>query len=97
MKTPLVYLVVIFMVIGCAGSGKMAKPSDSVPAPKKFDLGEFHFKWAVMFPLEIFVGTLTGTLFMNPEQIEQLTLGMERLQEQKATKKSHDLRDSWQK
>lgn len=100
MKTLLAYLVVIFMVMGCAGTQKMTKPSDSVPAPKKFDLGELHFRWVVMFPLEVFVGTFTGALFMSPEQIEQLSLGMERLQrlkKEKREKKGHDLRDWWQK
>jgi hypothetical protein len=59
------------MVAGCAGAAKMAKPSDSVQAPKKFDLGEFYFKWVILFPLEIIVGIPSGTLFMTREEVHR--------------------------
>lgn len=85
------------MVIGCAGAQKMTKPLDTMPTPKKFDLGELHFKWIVAFPLEIFIGTLTGTLFMTPKQIEQMALGMERLQKKKGeeSRKFQDKNKDW--
>lgn len=97
MRTILVYLVVIFMVLGCAGSQKMAKPSESLTAPKKFDLGEFHFKWLVMFPAEIFVGTLAGTIFMSPQDVQQMTLGAEKLEKKKGEEKGEKSRSFFHK
>ena len=96
-KIVLLFIALAFLCFGCAGAGKMTKPSDIVAVSKKFDLGEFHFKWIIMFPLEVFVGTITRALFMTPEQVEQMTLGMGRLEKAKKEKKSHDLRDWWQK
>ena len=76
LKTLLVCLI-IFTVMGCAGTGKMVKSPDldAVPAPKKFDLGQIYFKWVIMFPLEMMVGLATGILFMTPEHIDQMVAG----------------------
>ena len=88
MKYPILYLVVISMVLGCAGVTKSAKPSDAAPAPKKFDPGELYFKWVIMLPLEVLVGIPSGALFMTSEEVERKSIGWDRQIKQNEEKRS---------